>query len=638
MTSFADGYDAPFINVYYLKKGKTDKESVFKPLEFPVIELDYKYAEGEDDEAIITIETYDKTIADRPEFQEGAALKVIWGYLNGRRSTARIVQVRDYDFEGDGVIKFKITCAAKAALLKDSYSKEIHGDGKKSFNWWTVACAICRKHGLALHFGDINVDFRRNPNPQIPNLPFYIEDKFLTYDWYPQASKSDYQLLAELLTSQPEGPYSITGRDESVVVGNRNLTSKPVRSYTYEGGSGELIKFTIKAKNQLGESESKGTIVTMWDQENKTFVSVPATDDKTPSGKTNEATRIGAIETGVSAALTTATFIKIAMKLLSKAPTLVPEIEIGTVGAESAAMGAVDAIAEGSVLTAGETFGLSLLVGGAAIGFYYMYYEIGPGWQVEPGLQFQIDSKEGVVKQRWKGEDGKVWMRIGKPKMAETQDYSKYSFGDPSLTQEQKDRYIQTELENYGGKDDPNFTTTIKEDTLTEDFIKKVENSYIDITKLPSFVGQVFNSLGLTTRYSTAGSREGAMAEAQNKKREDALNNIKATATLVGDPMIEDKQIITLLGIGKKYSGNYYIKKCKHKISTHSGYVIEIEDMGANSIGKVPENSNTIDNKKLPGKINIIIGDESIIEPPKVILPRHDGNHAYADTPTDVNY
>jgi hypothetical protein len=45
---------------------------------------------------------------------------------------------------------------------------------------------------------------------------------------------------------------------------------------------------------------------------------------------------------------------------------------------------------------------------------------------------------------------------------------------------------------------------------------------------------------------------------------------------ILGDPEIEDKKLITITGVAKKFQGRHYINRCKHTI-TQSGYVVEGE-------------------------------------------------------------
>ena len=58
-------------------------------------------------------------------------------------------------------------------------------------------------------------------------------------------------------------------------------------------------------------------------------------------------------------------------------------------------------------------------------------------------------------------------------------------------------------------------------------------------------------------------------------KKRKALT-VKMTATIIGDPLLLAKTVVNVSGIGNRLSGNYYVKKVRHRIST-SGYKCELE-------------------------------------------------------------
>lgn len=64
---------------------------------------------------------------------------------------------------------------------------------------------------------------------------------------------------------------------------------------------------------------------------------------------------------------------------------------------------------------------------------------------------------------------------------------------------------------------------------------------------------------------------------AANNNRRITERKLMAKATVVGNPYLTSSHIITLSNLGERWSGNWYIKKCIHKIEGSSGYTTEME-------------------------------------------------------------
>ncbi len=74
---------------------------------------------------------------------------------------------------------------------------------------------------------------------------------------------------------------------------------------------------------------------------------------------------------------------------------------------------------------------------------------------------------------------------------------------------------------------------------------------------------------------SGAATTAAGKAIARGRQRRSAINTVKLTMTCVGDPTITAKSMIEVTGIGKSFSGLYYVEKIKHSI-TGSGYLMTI--------------------------------------------------------------
>lgn len=93
-----------------------------------------------------------------------------------------------------------------------------------------------------------------------------------------------------------------------------------------------------------------------------------------------------------------------------------------------------------------------------------------------------------------------------------------------------------------------------------------------------------------------------AYNQANNLRKANELKLNPATATMYGDPNLIVGKLITILGVSKKYSGNYYIIKSVHKI-VRSGYTVNLEMATQGVNVKVSQN-----HKKTRGSLNRIVG------------------------------
>ncbi len=67
-------------------------------------------------------------------------------------------------------------------------------------------------------------------------------------------------------------------------------------------------------------------------------------------------------------------------------------------------------------------------------------------------------------------------------------------------------------------------------------------------------------------------------------KQTAQMDQLEAEATVIGIPTIAAKEIIEVVGVGSKFSGNYYIKQVRHEIGA-GGYLMTL-DLKRNAIGK----------------------------------------------------
>jgi hypothetical protein len=64
---------------------------------------------------------------------------------------------------------------------------------------------------------------------------------------------------------------------------------------------------------------------------------------------------------------------------------------------------------------------------------------------------------------------------------------------------------------------------------------------------------------------------------ASNKGRTIIENKLDATLNVIGRPSLENSQIINISNVGKRWSGNYYIKSVTHNMDSSNGYTCSME-------------------------------------------------------------
>lgn len=118
--------------------------------------------------------------------------------------------------------------------------------------------------------------------------------------------------------------------------------------------------------------------------------------------------------------------------------------------------------------------------------------------------------------------------------------------------------------------------------------------------------------------YSSLGMNPvSALDQASNTRRSSELKKNQVTATVWGDPQIVPGMIITIAGISKKYSGNYYILKATHTINKGDSYTVELglSRQGHNS--KI--NSNYVSSEELGRENNSQVGDSTSDASKKIV-------------------
>lgn len=76
------------------------------------------------------------------------------------------------------------------------------------------------------------------------------------------------------------------------------------------------------------------------------------------------------------------------------------------------------------------------------------------------------------------------------------------------------------------------------------------------------------------------------------KKSKWALEQNESELVVVGDPELESNKVITMLNVGKRYSGNYYVANVEHRLNQMDGYIctLKLYRRGINDVGETNPN------------------------------------------------
>lgn len=109
---------------------------------------------------------------------------------------------------------------------------------------------------------------------------------------------------------------------------------------------------------------------------------------------------------------------------------------------------------------------------------------------------------------------------------------------------------------------------------------------------------------------STVDGHKDAAGQGVNRQSKKELELEECNATILGDPELRSGRIISILGVGRKYSGNYYIISCDHEISPTNGYLcrLVIAKNAKNKTGLGEDDFNTVDGNQIQATKNKAVG------------------------------
>ena len=265
-----------------------------------VVGIKYTFSDEDDDECIIKIQATDTKWINHIDIAIEDVIHVVWGYVGGPLSAKRSLVVRDIKSNyGPNIITKEIVCTDFATYLKLTNSPlttrlspiEYIRQYCSGLLNVTIKSAgdIIYKQSAYEKYGQIEDEVKiafidpSEPNIIVPEKlpePEHIQEKVIyssetrvgtwsigTSDDVRKflekerdlnvANKSPYTILSEVMQLCPNGPWFISGRDNNLIIHNRNLGSNVYRNYIYHGEPGDLIEFVPETKY---ESFTKNTI------------------------------------------------------------------------------------------------------------------------------------------------------------------------------------------------------------------------------------------------------------------------------------------------------------------------------------------------------------------------------------------
>lgn len=288
------GTATPFLSIYSSKGTPIMDPKNKLPIGTYVSDFWYEYREEDSDECEITIECDNPDLITLPELSVQSTLILQWGYIyfdnTSYNGPVRKVMIRDYqaDFNETGT-RFVLKCTDLVAILKNKpadYTNKLFGVWLENNITGKFAISIIDfevKKGLVTEtpwnkatYGNGKKARVEIQKPSVtPSSEFEGEEIFKPGDsttvnqkllndrdkYYVGNEKivnqrvlygSDRTLYSQLKSYSKllEGNYAVDTRDDKVEIHTPNFNQKPIVSYTYAGGNGELLSVSIKTEKK----------------------------------------------------------------------------------------------------------------------------------------------------------------------------------------------------------------------------------------------------------------------------------------------------------------------------------------------------------------------------------------------------
>lgn len=504
-----NGFAAIYIRLYYT--GADGKE---QELSERIDRMSYCYDEEDDDLLDITLQSSDRNFPDHPALQEGAALRVIWGYIKSKDSGVRKIWVRDVKPEfTKEYVQVTLVCTEKGTDLKSSTSRKVY----KNSTLLHVAADKAQKHGLKakveMPSTSTRIILKAKPGESLQSL--LERESRLNWEANQKKLQDEYR----------KNPGKVRTEFQATV----NEAWKKNRE-TFAGS---------KYREELAKAWYTGNLVTPLSHEdvNKMAKEMQQYDSFPQAGRSDKQTMndMGRREQGGPFIVETRDD-ELIIKKRDFTQTPYRSYEYG---------GPTGELFE----FAPETKTLNRKGAGSGLGFsgwnpldksFFSGVAGNHGDPTLAGLHKQLDDYE-------------EWEREGKGEAT--------AFFRPTLPFNRK---------SADGRDlNYRNSTALWNTAVPIKVSEHVAALKATIKDLEAKTKGMYNPLGTNPI--------DAYSQAANLKDASELQRNPATASVWGDPALKVGMIITILNVSKKYSGNYYIIKATHTMDRSSGYITELE-------------------------------------------------------------
>lgn len=288
-----ESHKTPIVTLF--NQGNQEIASSLSRVGLSVVDFRYKFDDEDDDICTIKLQADNFKPLDSLGISYNSILLVQWGYLEGAVSNKATIVVRDIKTKyGPNVIWVSLECTDFVTYLKTQRGND--SQELSILQYVQSKCQTSRGYNYKVvikQFGKVvykqdkvktrdsqevsvyNTDIIDHPNfdpfidgwklvtrivPNTPSNGKFLEGgsteliDFLTKERpFTDANRSPYQVLRDVFKYAPDGPWYICGRGDTILIHNRDLSGRPIRTYNYAQEPGDLIDLSIISKYEAFE-------------------------------------------------------------------------------------------------------------------------------------------------------------------------------------------------------------------------------------------------------------------------------------------------------------------------------------------------------------------------------------------------
>lgn len=506
--------------------------------------LHYKMSEDEDELCEIEIESADRYVADKAVYREGKQLTVVWGWINGTVSNTRTVYIfdRDTEYHQDAKVQLKLICHERFAVGKMDAPANKNLTQLKDNAPIVFSSNVIKNVKLQIEKGNPELKAliqKNNFNIGLTATPYGKNAQVVsTYN----GSMSTYYTLRNLLDRLPGGPYVMDSRDDVLLIRTRDFKAASKKTFTWAGGTGELKRFKPCTKNRSTKASAAQVTVSTYDPKTKTATNVQAKSGTTKDVKLANGNTLDIYIDDINDLGPKRTQYYPDGRPKVKGPVYIPR-------------------STDKLFTAADIHGA-----------------------LQRDKAERAERDKNAILNINGGKPNIILQTIKKNRDAGIKGFNRENpYNDFSNKEVDKGLIVERRIKTGN----PNIT--LNKLYLGADDGKTFQGGNSrDNTAIPhNNFGLIGDQKTINKAAMSNDNAEKAAAHAENMQKDAELESNPATAELIGQPEIEIGQIVTILGVSKLHSGNYYISECEHvlKDTEYDLNLTKLLRHGVNDIG-----------------------------------------------------